>query len=91
MHFPCFSSVDFNKMFGCPCYIANEKMFTGMVTKRIIITELTSLERDELNKLRATKPFVAGEKIFRSFVSVELDPKNIKEIMPYVKKAMKEQ
>jgi hypothetical protein len=30
---------------------------------------------------------VAGEKIIRSWVSVDLDPKNIKEIIPYVKKS----
>ena len=56
------SQVDFKKMFGCPCYLANGKMFAGMVTKGIVITKLTSLEREELNKLRTTKPFVAGGK-----------------------------
>jgi len=79
--------VDYKKMFGCPCYLANGKMFARMITKGIVITKLTSLEREELNKLRATKPFVAGEKIIRSWVSVDLDPKNIKEIMPYIKKS----
>ena len=29
--------VDFKKMFGCPCYLANGKMFAGMVTKGIVL------------------------------------------------------
>ena len=77
--------VDYKKMFGCPCYLANGKMFAGMVTKGIVITKLTSLETEELKKLREIKPFVAGNKIIRSWVAVEIDPKDIKEIMPYVK------
>ena len=79
--------VDYKKMFGCPCYLANGKMFAGMVTKGIVITKLTSLETEELKKLREIKPFVAGDKIIRSWVTVEIDPKDIKEIMPYVKKS----
>ena len=65
-----------------------KKMFAGMVTKGIAITKLTSLETEELKKLREIKPFVAGDKIIRSWVTVEIDPKDIKEIMPYVKKKL---
>ena len=79
--------VDFKKMFGCPCYLANGKMFAGMVTKVIIITKLTSLEKEELKKLREIKPFVAGDKIIKSWVNVDLEPKDLKEIMSYVKKS----
>ena len=79
--------VDYKKMFGCPCYLAKGKMFAGMVTKGIVITKLTSLETEELKKLREIKPFVAGGKIIRSWVTVEIDPKDIKEIMPYVQKS----
>ena len=79
--------VDYKKMFGCPCYLANGKMFAGMVTKGIVITKLNSLEREELKKSRKTKPFTAGGRIIRSWVKVELDPEDLKEIIPYVKKS----
>ena len=79
--------VDYKKMFGCPCYLANGKMFAGLVTKGLVITKLKSAEKEELQKLREIKPFVAGSKIIRSWVQINLDPQELKEIMPYVKKS----
>ena len=79
--------VDYKKMFGCPCYLANGKMFAGLVTKGIIITKLNDLEKEELKKLREIRPFVASDKIIKSWVHVDLEPKDLKEIMPYVKKS----
>ena len=79
--------VDYKKMFGCPCYLANGKMFAGMVTKGIVITKLNSLEKEELKKLREIKTFVAGDKIIKSWVHFDLESKDLKEIMPYVKKS----
>jgi len=81
------SQVSFKKMFGCPCYLANGKMFAGMITKGIVITKLSSLERGELEKFQVTKPFVAGDKIIRSWVSFELDSKDLEKIMPFVEKS----
>ena len=79
--------VDFKKMFGCPCYLANGKMFAEMVTKGIVITKLSILEREELEKMREINPFVTGGKTIRNWVRVELDPKDLKEIMPFVTKS----
>ena len=58
-----------------------------MVTKGIVITKLNSLEKEELKKLREIKPFAAGDKIIKSWVHVDLESKDLKEIMPYVKKS----
>lgn len=79
--------VDSKTMFGCPCYLANGKMFAGMVTKGIVITKLNSSEREEVNRSLKTKPFSPSGKIIKSWVSVELHPKNLKDVMPYVKKS----
>ena len=78
---------DYKKMFGCPCYLANGKMFAGLVTKAIVITKLNPLEKEELNKLRQAKPFVAGDKIMKSWVQIDLEPNELQEIMTYVKKS----
>ena len=43
--------VDYKNMFGCPCYLANGKMFAGLVTKGIIITKLNDPEKEDLKKL----------------------------------------
>ena len=75
------------KMFGCPCYLANGKMFAGLVTKGIVITKLSILEREELSKIQETKPFVTGGRTIKKWVRVNLDPTDLKKIMPYVKKS----
>ena len=64
-----------------------KKMFAGMVTKGIVITKLSILEREEIEKSRKTKPFVVGDKIIRSWVTVKLVPKDVTGIMSYVKKS----
>jgi hypothetical protein len=79
--------VDYKKMFGCPCYLANGKMFSGLVTKGLIITKLSDKEKEELNKIIKVKPFVAGEKIIKSWVYVNMESKELKEILPFVKKS----
>ena len=75
------------KMFGCPCYLANGKMFAGLVTKGIVITKLSILEREELEKIQETKPFVTGGRTIKKRVRLNLDPKDLEKIMPYVKKS----
>ena len=47
--------VDYKKMFGCPCYLANGKMFAGLVTKGLIITKLNETEKEELQKNQTNK------------------------------------
>jgi hypothetical protein len=37
--------VTFKKMFGCPCYLANGKMFVGLITKGVVITKLDESEQ----------------------------------------------
>lgn len=79
--------VEYKKMFGCPCYLANGKMFAGLVTKGIIITKLETPEKEKLNKFIEIKPFVADTKIIKSWVHIDLEPNDLKKIMPYVKKS----
>ena len=80
-------AVTYKKMFGCPCYLAKGKMFAGLVTNGIVITKLNSLEREDLNKKYETQPFMAGERTIKNWFQVNLDPKAIKGIIPYVKKS----
>ena len=79
--------VDYKKMFGCPCYLANGKMFAGLVTKGIVITKLDEPEKEELNKVRKIKPFEAGDRVIKSWVHMDLEPEDLKQVMPFVKKS----
>ena len=81
--------VDYKKMFGCPCYLANGKMFAGLVTKGLIITKLNEFEKKELKKIKNIQPFIAGPKIIKSWVQINLEPVELKEIMPFIKKSYK--
>jgi hypothetical protein len=80
-------SVTAKKMFGCPCYLVNRKMFAGMVTKGIVIPRLSTQEKVELGKVLEIKPFVAGKRIMKNWVRVNLTSKEITKILPYVKKS----
>lgn len=79
--------VTIKNMFGCPCFLANGKMFAGMITKGIVITKLSSLEKEELEKIRPAKPFWTGNKIIKDWASIDLEPKDIEVIIPFVKKS----
>jgi TfoX/Sxy family transcriptional regulator of competence genes len=79
--------VTYKKMFGCPCYLANGKMFVGLVTKGIVITKLDESERKELKKIRETQPFNVGRKILKKWVRLNIDPMDLKSIMSFIEKS----
>jgi hypothetical protein len=81
------ANVDYKMMFGCPCYLANGKMFVGLVTKGIVITKLSNSEKEELKKIKETKPFNAGGRVISSWVNIDLEVSDLEEIMPFVKKS----
>ena len=54
--------IDTKKMFGCPCYQANGKLFVFLVTKGVVITQLNEEDKNSLVKQFSTTPFKAGKK-----------------------------
>ena len=79
------SQVTHRKMMGCPCYMANGKMFAGLVTGGMVITKLTQDEREELGKIHSVKPFQAGGRTLKKWAHLTLEPEDLEEIMPYVR------
>lgn len=79
--------VDYKKMFGCPCYLANGSMFAGLITKGIVITKLTNEEKQQLSKIKRTGPFVAGEKVIKSWIQIKLETNELPKVLPYIKKS----
>ena len=79
--------VTFKKMFWCPCYLANGKMFAGLITKAVVITKLTEFEIIEIKKLHETKPFNVGGKTLKKWVCLPLDPIDLKSILPLIVKS----
>ncbi len=80
--------VDSRKMFGCPCYLANGRLFAFLVTGGLVITQLSQSDREELSRLRQTSAFHTGGKIYRSWVTVPVeDSGDLDEIMSFVSKS----
>lgn len=79
------------KMFGCPCYKANEKLFAFLITNGIVITKLQPSDREELASEHQTSYFQAGKKTVKNWVKLPI--KNLEQldaIMPFVKKSYEE-
>lgn len=76
------------KMFGCPCYQAKHRLFAFLVTKGIVITQLTQADREKLSRRHHTTAFRAGKKMIRNWVKVPLaDEHDLARIMPFVRKS----
>jgi len=83
-------NVTTKKMFGCPCYQVNGKLFSFLITKGIVITKLTDAEIDELSNKFKIGPFVAGKMTTKKWARIEIEDLNeLKKLFPYVKKSFK--
>jgi hypothetical protein len=77
------SGVEKKKMMGCPCYMANGKLFAIMVTGGVVITRLTDAEREGLGKVHPFKPFVAHNTV-KKWAHLALKKSEIDKILPWV-------
>ena len=83
--------VDFKKMFGCPCYMANGKLFVFLVTKGIVITHLNETDMRELSVNYETTSFHAGNKDMKNWRQICLGKtQELYPLMSYVKKSYDE-
>ena len=83
--------VDFKKMFGCPCYMSNGRMFVFLVTKGVVITRLGEADIAELSKSHKTTSFHAGNKDMKNWRQISLGKtQELYLLMPYIKKSYDE-
>ena len=76
------------KMFGCPCYKVDEKLFTFLVTKGVVITKLGENDRQVVSRQYQTTPFQAGKKTVRNWIKIQIENKSdLEKIMPFVEKS----
>jgi hypothetical protein len=83
--------VSTKKMFGCPCYQVESKLFVFLVTKGIVITQLEQADGEEISRQHQTTSFHVGKKTVQNWVRLSI--KSIEEldnIMPFVRKSYKE-
>jgi len=73
-------------MFGCPCYLVNEKLFVMMVTDGIVITSLNESDKKDIEEKFHIEYFKAGKRTVKKWIVVPLsDECELKPIMPYIR------
>ena len=76
------------KMFGCPCYKANNKLFGFVVTNGIVLTKLSDTEQVEVRKEFKSEPFQAGKRTVNGWPRIQINNRNEPEkILPSIKKS----
>ena len=82
--------IDTKKMFGCPCYQANGKLFVFLVTKGIVITQLDNKDMENISQQFSVTSFKAGKKTIKSWARVPIESeKDLNTIMPFIEKSYK--
>ncbi len=76
------------RMFGCPAYIADGRLFAFLVTDGVVITQLRRNDKQTLAQDNQTEPFKAGERAIERWTKVLIaDPAAIGRIMGFVRKS----
>ena len=82
------SQVSTRKMFGCPCYQVNGKLFAFLVTSGVVITQLDQNDRAALSRQCQAAFFQAGEKIVKNWLMLSIkNQRDLNQIMPFVRKS----
>ena len=80
--------VNIKKMFGCPCYQVNKKLFAFLVDQGVVITQLEQLEREALSSKFVAAPFKAGRKVVQNWLRIPIkDKQDLSRILRFVKKS----
>lgn len=76
------------KMFGCPCYKADNKLFAFLVTGGVVLTKLSEADRGSLSAIYRTEPFQAGKRTVNNWPRVPVFNKvELPELIPFVEKS----
>ena len=76
------------RMFGCPAYVADGRLFAFLVTEGVVITQLRQKDIETLSQDNETEPFQAGERTIERWTKVFItDPDAIGRIMGFVRKS----
>jgi hypothetical protein len=79
-------NVTTKKMYGCPCYKNNEKLFAFLVTDGVVLTKVSEQEKMELSKEFEITPFQAGNRTINKWPQIRVDATtNLKKIVPLIK------
>lgn len=76
------------RMFGCPAYVADGRLFAFLVTGGVVITQLRRKDKQMLAQDNQIEAFKAGERVIERWTKVAVaDPQTIGRIMAFVRKS----
>ncbi len=79
------------RMFGCPCYQANGKLFAFLVTNGVVITQPGPSDKEALSRRFHAGPFREGRRVVRGWLRLSVENKrDLGRIMPFVSKSYQE-
>ncbi len=79
-------NVTTKKMYGCPCYKYNDKLFAFMVTDGVVLTKASEQDKIELSKEFAIKPFQAATRTMKGWPQIPVGKTtDIKKIIHFIK------
>ncbi len=74
------------KMFGCPCYMVNKKMFAFLVTNGVVIIKLRDEEKKDLQQITATEYFQTDTRTIKKWTKIPVKSENdLEKILPFIK------
>ncbi|MFX1576732.1 MAG: hypothetical protein ACFFCF_06125 [Promethearchaeota archaeon] len=77
-----------NKMFGCPCYKADEKLFAILVTDSVVLTRLSEDEQVDAYNAPGAKSFESDQRMMKKWVQLPIkDKASLEKVMPWVMKS----
>ena len=80
--------VSTKKMFGCPCYRANGKLFAFLVTKGVVITQLRQADRERIARQRQSAIFQGGKRIVQNWLRLPIEnTRDLGRIMLFVRRS----
>jgi hypothetical protein len=81
-------NVTTRKMYGCPCYKNNDKLFAFLVTDGVVLTKTREQDKTNLSKEFTIKPFQASTRTMKGWPQIPLDDSSdLKKIISFVKKS----
>jgi hypothetical protein len=74
------------KMYGCPCYKYNDKLFAFLVTDGVVLTKASEQDKMKLSKEFTIKPFHAATRTMKGWPQIPVDEtSDLKKIILFIK------
>ncbi|HNT78591.1 MAG TPA: TfoX/Sxy family protein [Anaerolineae bacterium] len=88
LHWP---EVSARRMFGCPAYTADGRLFVFVVNEGLVLTQLRLHDRQILAEEFAVEPFKAGERVLNHWLKVAVtDLEKLPRLRRFVQRSYEE-